>query len=201
MVLFVATIVEGHGEVEALPRLLYRIAEGELSPVELRVNTPIRVKAGSFVNDREYRRRQVTLATEKAAQRGGVVIVLLDCEDDCPAELGPRLLGGAQEIRDDVPILVVLAYREYESWFLSAARSLRGLRGLPTNLEPPENAEAIRDAKGWLGARMNEAYDPITHQAEFTRTISLTEARSNPSFDRFYRKFSDLLVERAAEDA
>jgi hypothetical protein len=190
-----AAIVEGHGEVEALPALLYRIAQSIAFTGVLRVNPPIRVKLGSFLNDESYFRKQVTLATAKAAQMGGSVLILLDCEDDCPGTLGPALLKRAQAVRANVDVFVVLACREFETWFITAARSIRGLRGLPLDLEPPQAAEGIRNAKGWLGKQMNAAYDPIIHQLEFTRAFDLEQARANRSFDRFYRCIHRFLEE------
>ena len=122
---FVAPIVEGHGEVEAVPALLHRIARRASFQGLLRVNPPIRVKQGSFVNDDEYFRNQVRLAAAKAAQENGSVLILLDCDDDCPARLGPELLRRAKEGRSDVDMFVALAYREFETWFIAAAHSLR----------------------------------------------------------------------------
>ena len=157
------------------------------------MNQPIRVKSGSFLNDENYFRKQVMLAGAKAAQEGGSILILLDCEDDCPANLGPDLLQRARTVRADVNTLVVLAYREFETWFIAAARSLRGQCGLPDDLDPPQDAEGIRNAKGWLGARMNVAYDPITHQIEFVRAFNLEEARSNRSFNRFCTRIKEFL--------
>jgi hypothetical protein len=190
---YVAPIVEGHGEVEALPALLYRIARLASGEGVLRVNPPIRVKSGSFLHDDGYFRKQVALAAAKAAQGGGAVLILLDCEDDCPATLGPDLLRRAQAVRTDVVVLVNLAYREYETWFLTAARSLRGPSGLPDDLVPPPAPEAIRDAKGWLGTRMPYGYDPVIHQLAFSRKFNLDEARANPSFNRFCEQILRLL--------
>ena len=51
---FIAPIVEGHGEVQAVPLLLRRILEDSAPGACLRVNPPPRVKAGSFMNDKEY---------------------------------------------------------------------------------------------------------------------------------------------------
>lgn len=190
---YVAPIVEGHGEIEALPALLYRVAGAIGFDGELLVNAPVRVKSGSFLKADEYFRKQVALAAAKAAQKDGIVLILMDCEDDCPAELGPKLLREAQFVRADIRILVALAYREYETWFLASARSLRGLRGLPRDLEPPPSPERIRDAKGWLGKRMEVKYDPVIHQLEFTRKLDLDEARANPSFNRFYQRICKIL--------
>ena len=190
---YVAPIVEGHGEVEALPALLHRIAARTASPGMLRVNPPIRVKAGSFLNDAEYFRKQVLLAAAKAAQAGGAVLILLDCEDGCPGTLGPELLLRARSVRADIPVIVALAHREFETWFLTAAQSLAGVHGLPADLEPPLVPETIRDAKGWLGARMEFGYDPVIHQLDFSRKFDLDAARANDSFDHLCRHIETLL--------
>ena len=197
--LFFAPIVEGHGELEAVPALLHRIATAVGHPGEILVNPPIRVKSGSFINDRDYFRKHVMLATGKAASRRGAVIILLDCDDarNCPAVLGPALLKQAQEVRNDVPILVGLAWREYETWLVSAVRSLAGQHGLPAEIEPPPDPEGIRGAKEWLGDRMSYGYDPITHQAAFTRLFDLEQARTVSSFERFYRRVESLINARA----
>ncbi len=191
---YIAPIVEGHGEIEAVPALLHRIAQAAVPGCKLQVNPPLRVKAGSFLNDKEYFHKQIVLAAAKARQDHGLVLILLDCEDACPGELGPSLLKRAREVCDDVSYLVVLAYREYESWFLAAAQSLRGLRGLPTDLEPPDS-EGIRDAKGWLSKRMAEPYDALTHQLEFSRKFSFEQALVNRSFNRFYERLKTALTE------
>jgi len=175
-------IVEGQGEVEAVPNLLHRIAAS--GPTDVRVNPPIRVKVSAFLHDDHYFRRYLELAGAKAAHAHGHVLILLDCEDACPARLGPELLRRARQVRADVNTLVVLAYREYETWFVTAARSLRGLQGLPADLEAPSEPEAIRDAKGWLSERMTYPYDPVVHQVEFTRAFDLEAARENKSFQR-----------------
>jgi hypothetical protein len=190
---YIAPIVEGHGECEALPALLYRIASRVTGGL-LRVNAPLRVKAGSFLRDDDYFRKHVMLAAAKAAQEQGSVLIVLDCEDDCPARLGPELLKRAKAVRADVEVIVALAYREYETWFLTAARSLRGLHGLPPELEPPQTPEGTRDAKGWLSQRMAHGYDPIVHQLAFSRRFDLDAAKANASFARFYRRISELLM-------
>ena len=194
---YVASIVEGHGEVDALPTLLRRISQTAAPGQTLNVNQPIRIKSGSYLNDKDYFRRYTLLAAAKAAQSNGFVLILLDCEDQCPAQLGPALLARAQAVRNDVSYLVVLAYREFESWFLAAARSLRGQRGLAADLEPPQAADNIRNAKGWLSERMGVSYDPVIHQMEFCRTFALQQARSNASFNRFYTRIAAMLQQPA----
>jgi hypothetical protein len=188
-----ASVVEGHGEVEALPALIRRIADSVGYVGDLRVNPPIRVKSGSFLKDEDYFRKYVALAAAKAVTHGGTLLILLDCEDDCPGTLGPALLQRAQAVRAGVDIFVALAYREYETWFISAAPSLRGRRGLPQDLNTPPDAEQIRNAKGWLGDRMNVHYDPVIHQLEFTKEFDLKLARTSLSFDRLYLRIQSFL--------
>lgn len=194
---YIASIVEGHGEVDALPTLLKRISQAAAPGQTLDVNQPIRIKSGSYLNDDDYFRRYTLLAAAKASHSHGFVLILLDCEDHCPAQLGPTLLARAQAVRNDVSYLVVLAYREFESWFLAAARSLRGHRGLAADLEPPQSADNIRNAKGWLAARMELPYDPVIHQIEFCRIFDLQQARNNPSFSRFYSRVAESLQAQA----
>lgn len=183
----VAPIVEGHGEETAVPALLQRIAKSQNSC--LVVNPPIRVKADQFINRDDVFNKYVSLAQRKVSQSGpGFVLILLDCDDGCPAKDGPVLLGRAQKVCREVPVLVALAYREYESWFLAAARSLRGQHGLPADLDPPPDLDNIRNAKNWLATKMG-GYKETQHQKAFSACFDLDEARRHClSFDRFYRK-------------
>ncbi len=192
---FIAPIVEGHGEVQALPVLLRRFA-AELVPTPLlRLNPALRVKAGSFVNDPDYFRRHIELAARKAKQwPNSCVLIVLDCEDGCPRKLGPELLSRAKACRPDVTILVVLAYREFESWFLASARSLRGICGLPTDLEPPIDPESLRDAKGWLSAHMRQPYNEPDHQPKLTAAFSFDEALAAKSFTRSLKKLREFFT-------
>ena len=193
---FIAPIVEGKGEVEALPKLLHRLFRESRSDGYLAVNPAIRVKAASFMNQEDYFERHVELAARKAkAYPRGTVLVLLDCEDDCPAIVGPALLQRAQKVRSDVSFMVALAFREYETWFLAAARSLRSIGGLPGDLQPPKNPEGIRGAKEWLGARMAGGYDSIEHQPLFTEHFSFKQAAAVGSFARLRNKLHSFLTQ------
>lgn len=192
---FVAPIVEGKGEVEAVPRLLRRFHKEVSPPQHLVVNPPIRVKAGSFLNDSKQFQRHLALAALKAkAYQRGIILILLDCEDDCPATLGPELLRRARETRPDVPATIALAYREYETWFLAAAPSLGGIGGLPEELEAPPNPEAIRGAKEWLSKRLPGGYSEVNHQSLFTEAFSFTQAAAVKSFARLHGRMKSFFA-------
>lgn len=44
-----------------------------------------------------------------------MLLLLLDAESDCPAELAPRLLTAVRQTRSDADIACVLAKRELEN--------------------------------------------------------------------------------------
>lgn len=188
----IAPAVEGHGEVTALPVLLRRIA-AELSVWNLRVTEPLRVPQSQLIS--AGLESVVTAQASRVRGRGGV-LVLMDADDHCPAELGPHLLQRAQAARPDVKVSVVLANREFEAWFLAAAKSIGGLRGLPAVLDPPTDPEAKRDAKGWLSERMvGHPYKPKVDQAPLAAKFDLYAARANsPSFDKLWREVEKLLT-------
>lgn len=94
-VVTIASVVEGDGEVRALPKLLFRIAK-QLT-VELRVPPPAKVHRGRMIAEGGIE-RAVSAAAQRIGTTGGV-LVLLDADDDCPAELGPALLKRAQAAR------------------------------------------------------------------------------------------------------
>ena len=122
-------------------------------------------------------------------------VPILVSSDDCPAQLGPQLLDRAARVRSDVPLSVILARREFEAWFLASAESLRGYKGLPPDLCPPADPEALQGAKEWLGDRMAEQkkYIETLDQPGLARRFDLDLARRADSFDKCYREVVRLL--------
>ena len=195
MIVKIGCIVEGKGEVDAVPILIRRVASN-LYP-ELGVDTPhpIRISRSKVVKEGEL--EQVVELAARNIRGQGAIFILLDSDDDCPARLGPELLCRALEARSDLPIAVVLAKYEFEAWFLTAAESLRGQRGLRNDLQPPNNPEAISGAKEWLSQRMEGtgAYSPTVDQPGLTARFDLNQARYADSFDKCYRDIVYLLDE------
>ena len=191
----IAAIVEGHGECEAVPILIRRIAQTIDPGFVPKVLSPLRVPASRLMKEGEME-RSVDLAGRKLLGQGGILMVL-DCDLDngCPATDGPALLSRAMDVRSDLPIAVVLAKREFEAWFLAAAESLRGKHGLPIDLEPPAEPENIRSAKEWLSDKMplDRTYAETTDQPAFTAIFDMNMARRADSFDKCYRAIESLL--------
>lgn len=181
MTIKVSAIVEGDGEVLALPILLRRIAQWQTPDCPAQILPPIRVPRMSLVNKPQEFSRHLQLAAAKCGDSGWI-LVLLDADDDCPKALGGQLLERAQQIVPHRPVAVVLANREYEAWFIAAAASLDGQRSLRISPDDGQaEAERPRDAKSWLGARKSDrsGYHPVTDQPAFSARMDLQMA-----FDR-----------------
>jgi hypothetical protein len=162
----IGVIVEGHGETTAVPILIRRIL-GELRlALPVQIPPPLRLSRGKLITPSELA-RAVELMARKAGA-GAPILIFIDADDDCPAELGPQLLAVARSSRSDREIGVVVAQREFEAWYLASARSLRRLGGLP----------------GWLSERMPSGYAPTVDQPRFAAAFSFEEARANASFLR-----------------
>lgn len=189
-----ACIVEGYGEVQAVPILLRRLVNALDPTLVLQVEPPIRTPKSKLLQGGELE-RAVELAARKIGGIGAILI-LLDSDQDCPAELGPGLLERARAARSDVPISVVLAKHEFEAWFLAAAESLRGCRGLRNDLEIPAQPESVRGAKEWLTKHMtgSQHYVETLDQPALAANFDLAAARRADSFDKCWREVERLIV-------
>jgi hypothetical protein len=190
----IAVIVEGDGEVEAVPVLLRRYAvllgySGNLRTSVFRQPASRLVKPGEL-------ERVVELAARKLGGTGGILI-LLDSEDGCPAQDGPALLARVRHARSDLPSGVILAHREFEAWFLGAASSLAGRRALPMDLCSHPNPESVRACKEWLSRKMpmGRAYNEVEDQPALTAIFDMDLARAAcPSFDKCDREIRSLFA-------
>lgn len=182
-------VVEGHGDVAAVPVLIRRMCDHLTLAESTEIAAPHRI-ARSKLNKMGELERAVELVARQTGP-GAPILVLVDADDDCPATLGRMLL--ARVSRSDRAVAVVLAKMEIEAWFIAAANSLRGRRGLPVDLTGPANPEAIRDAKGWLGARMPRGYSEILDQPAFSSLIDLDQAAGASSFRKLGRDLRRLL--------
>lgn len=187
----IASVVEGDGEVPALPKILHRIAK-DLGVVGLKTPKPRRETRGRIT--RAGGIEGLAEAASLWVPGDGGVLVLIDADDDCPADLGPRLLERARAARSDKRITVVLANREFEAWYMAAAASLAGKYGFPENLKAPGDPEKPRDCKGWL-KHARGSYEPPVDQAPIASIFDMKMARErSDSFDKFYRDVTWLLA-------
>ena len=93
-----------------------------------------------------------------------------------------------------------------KSWFLAAAESLRGHRGLRSDLSAPPEPESIRGAKEWLQDRMigEATYSASLDQPALTSCFDLElAARRSDSFAKCFREIKNLIEarKRSSSDA
>jgi hypothetical protein len=195
MIVKIGCIVEGESEVKTVPLLIRRIAANLYPELPIVVLPPIRRPRNQVVKENELERAVEFVARQIGGQ--GAIFIIFDSDDDCPAELGPALFHRASQARSDLPIAVVLAKNEFEAWFLAAAESLRGRRGLQNDIDPPNDPEAIRGAKGWLSQQMENSrtYRETRDQPALAALFDIEQARQADSFDKCYRDIVRLLDE------
>ena len=187
----IVPIVEGHGEVQAVPVLLRRILQ-ELGCAEVQVLKPFRVPRNRLTDPLQLE-RAIRLACAKADEPA--VLLLLDAHEDCPAELAPRLAQMAHRAAPGVRIGVVLAKAEYEAWFLASLEDLRGKRGVRDDAVPPSDPEAVQGAKEFLQRQLKQGYrySETVDQPAFTSHLNLQRTRErSPSFDKLWREMQRL---------
>lgn len=119
----IASLVEGEGEEVALRPLINNIIGSAGAAVYPRVLHPRRLPRGAMVNTPGELER---CAAEELADTGpaGRLLVLLDADGDCPAELGPQLRRRLDARFPNNAVSVNVADWEYESWFIASAEAI-----------------------------------------------------------------------------
>jgi hypothetical protein len=200
----IVPIVEGFGEVEAVPILIRRwLTFRRFTNFDIELRGPVRAsgKGSLTVQYVEYGDLGVEHFVDLALLRNpNAILVLLDADKDCPAMLGQSLLARAKaSLPPGFPIGVVVANREFEAWFLAAFGSPRFRQGLASanftlqrhSIPRGFDVESIAGCKAriaeWVGI---DRYEPIVHQPMLTRHLPFS-----PSMGRRSRSFRKLLDE------
>ena len=195
-------IIEGHGEVSSVPILLRRFAHEIFELYEFNVLAPYRLPKGRM-RAVPHLENVVTLARRKLEQYEGehAILIIRDADDDCPANEAPEMLQRAARVAEKIPVSVVFAKAEYETWFLAAVHSLCGYRRIVDNATAPPDPEAIRGAKEYLERQCmlpRATYSPTVDQPALTDRFSFDEARrACPSFDKLWRDLEGLFQQEA----
>jgi hypothetical protein len=183
-------VVEGKGDVEALPNLCSRVRD-YLGASDWFVDPqPVRQPRGALVDEarpspnRPCRSDGAGRAVQLALRRPADGILLTcDADDDCPAVWGPSAKAiVTQRARGDA----VMVVREYEGWLLHSFD--RGELAKAGITDP----ERIRGAKEKL-RKLVPGYKPTTHQLEITRKIDIERLRrASDSFDKLVRSLATI---------
>jgi hypothetical protein len=205
MPLRIQTIVEGQGDEKAIVGLLTRIWY-ELGGDYLEPLRPFRQAQGTLRKE-EGLKRAVNAAWIQLSVRASpdvrkVLLLLMDSEGDCPAELAPNLQEWARQTRSDADVFCVLPHPMFETWFAACASSLAGHNGLPTDLATPADPEGQNLGKGWLKRHLPRKYQEPIDQPKFVSQMDLMMCREHsPSFDKLWRELSRRLPAQPASEA
>jgi hypothetical protein len=186
-------IVEGHGEVAAAPILLRRLLE-EANCNHIGVGHPIR-RTQSQLRSKEGIQAGVHLA--RLQPECAAVVILFDGEDDCPKKISAQIRTWVREAAAGTPCDVVVAYREYETWFLATIESLRGRHGISRTATAPANPESRRGAKEALEEFMprDRAYSETGDQPGMSSLFDMRLAHQRSrSFRKLVKAIGDILV-------
>ena len=176
-------IVEGQGDVEALPALLEHIAGWRL-----RLGKPpvYRLRSGLFLNNKEKRKKcfervRFMAASALAAGQRGCVLILMDtdimdkgencCQKWLAGDQAAEILADIERVFAGIPSLLVLAEQEYESWLVA------GLGG-----------DDQGDPKKWLGENRTLWDKPASEgdvrpSKGYSSKVDQKIATSSPSFN------------------
>ena len=193
----IVPIVEGDGEVKAVPLLLRRVLGERHGRYDIRIQRPINAKGKTkllkkFEGFLEYAREE---------QECDAVLVLLDGDEDCPRDLAADLAQTATGLNLGVPIAIVCAHREYEAWFVASldsetGDSIRATLGLSETAVHEGDVESVASPKGWIQVRMSQSsgYKETQDQPALTPYIDIEHTlRRSRSFQRLCHAVEELL--------
>ncbi len=186
-------IVEGEGEVGALPILIRRVLKAQSATGRALVRKPTREHRGTLLRSGKLER--IARAVLRKAKGDARILLLIDADDDCAATLEPKLQRRLDREFGAGICAAVLAVREYENWLIASAAAFTQDRSFRNNIRPPSNPETVPNAKQWLSERRTDRYSyrPTIHQAQLTERIDVEVVRQQcPSFDKFWREIERL---------
>lgn len=189
-------IVEGHGEIEALPILLRKIAGERLQVWDPPILRPGRYPSSRLLKERdgswEFGPDLLKAAGHARNEGANALLILLDADDLCVKQANAALAPLLAKATGFDASSLVFVVREYETWFLASAETM-----LDEALVYPGDPEARRDAKAELERHLDLKfpYDERADQPKYTSRLNLDlcETRSR-SFRKLLKEFEQLLA-------
>jgi hypothetical protein len=177
----IVPIVEGDGEVDAVPNLLYKLLHRH-DCFDFHVARPKNAHGRGNLTAPGGVERFVLLALLEPHCEG--VLVLLDADEDCAYTLANGLARRIAALTPQKPVVIIAAKCEYESWFLASLPTIAGILlegrpGLKTELTyPDDRIEFLVGVKGWLSRNFQSGriYKETLDQLPMTRLIDLNLA-------------------------
>lgn len=185
-------MVEGYGDVDAVPALMQRVAAAEgVGVFALKPS----IRGGGVSSLRRQGELERHLALASSRPEADFVLVVLDCDAECPVELfeefGPRAVSAFQKYGKEIRFCFVKC--EFESWFLADHISIRlqqdGYWRYDDNFDNYTNIVGAKErlAQSMIGRTYKETRD----QQVFAKRIDVANLKN---IDRSFRKFISCVV-------
>ena len=167
-------VVEGRGEVEAVPLLIRRWLQEERNDFRDLLGKPVSCNG----RDRALMPNGVEGKVATAAARPGcaAVLVVLDSEGDAVCPLGPNLLNRATAGAMGKPVELNLADSKYESWLVASAETM-DLSGLAfsTDQDPTRLLKDALQPTKYVKPRWQPR---LTARMDFSRALGRSSSLS-----------------------
>lgn len=179
----IVPIVEGDGEVTAVPALLTKILR-QVPRYDIQVARPKSANGRGNLTKEGGLEKFIRYSWKE--RDCGAILVLLDADTECPLTLAQDLTRRAEAIGVLFPVVVVVSKRMYESWFLASIATISGHLDLPAGLVPPRNVEDVPNPKAWIEEQfpMGRAYKETQDQEAMTKLMDIDLASASRSFQR-----------------
>lgn len=179
------TIVEGDGEIAAVPALVRQV-------LTVHHRYDVSILKPHRRGEWPKAKKEFDRFFEVAMIEGAPILWVLDFDcDECLSveDEVSWALDRARRIRNDVHFEMCFMVKEFESLFLADEGTTRSVfPDIPESFHFPADPEAVRDAKGWLAAARpsGSTYKPTMHQAKIAAQLNVAVLRErSPSFARF----------------
>ena len=180
----VCAIVEGFGDVDAIPHLIAKIGAYH----ETVIVSPDPIRAGEWPRVKRAGELERLLGLA-ASRKWDQILIVLDLDDDCPVEeaaLARERINNWLNGRDIV-VSVVFFEREYETLFLHDP----GCLGDVDLTKVPADPASLRDAKGPLKGLIGRRYKETSDQKRFTEKLSVDHLLENcRCFQKLHKEVS-----------
>ena len=192
----IISIVEGPGDKQAVPGLVRRILYEKMNRFDIIVGRVIKANGKPGSVEKVERLLQYAIL-----ENCDGILVLFDADDECPYEEASKIANQAMALGLGVPVVVVYAEAEYESWFIcnlapGRGQEIRERLSMENSVDAPKDVENIKGAKEWLTRNMpyNRAYKETSYQEPLTQYIDLgfTQTKSR-SFRRLCHAVEELV--------
>lgn len=188
-------IVEGDGEVEAVPILMRRYLAIKRR-WDLQIARPKNAHGCGNLTKIGGLERFIELAFRERNCSGVLVLMDADSEEACPVKLAADFVSRIHAHGARYPTAVVFARREYEAWFVASLSTIAGASGVSPEAVFEGEVEDLVGPKQWVSRNFprDRIYKETEDQAPMTDLIDFcVAATKSRSFRRFTNAMHDLI--------